>query len=349
MLNIKRLLTVTIIGLILCTFSSIALAQRVVIYNWTEYIPVGVIEEFEQQTGITVEYNTFESNESMYQKVLNNQNTSYDVIVPSNDYVSKMAAEGLLQKLNHQLIPNLVHLDPDLLNQAYDEGNQFSVPYIWGSTGIGINTKKIDIIDVTGWQNLWDRRWKDSLLLIDDMRDVFHMALKVNGHSANSQDPIEIKQAYELLKQLMPNVRLYNSEAPRLPFMANHVDLGMMWNGEIIMAQKESNNIKYIYPSEGAALWMDSFAIPKTAKNITAAHAFINFLLKPDIAKRTVEELGYATPNKSALELLDDDIKNNSIIFPPRHVIKNGEFHQDLGASINLYNRYWQMLKTKSQ
>ena len=323
--------------------------NRVVVYNWTEYIPTGVIEEFEEQTGISVEYNTFESNESMYEKIHKKQGSGYDVIVPSTYYISKMATEGLLQKLDHKQLPNLVHLDPTLLDKPYDKGNAYSIPYIWGVTGIGVNTKAININDISSWQDLWQRRWKDSLLLTDDVRGVFHMALKINGHSANSQNPIEIKQAYELLKRLLPNVRMYNSDAPRMPFLAGHINLGMMWNGEAVMAQKEQKTIKFVYPKEGAALWMDSFAIPKGATNVKAAHAFINFLLKPEIAKQTVEYIGYATPNKTALDLLDENTRNNSIIFPPKHIVEQGEFHQDVGDSINLYNRYWQMLKAKSQ
>lgn len=320
--------------------------QKVVVYNWTEYIPEGVIEEFTKQTGIEVDYNTYESNEVMYSKIKIQKAKGYDVIVPSTYYISKMAKEGLLSPIDHNKLSNLKHLDESLLNKAYDPENKYSTPYVWGSTGIGINTDEVDPSSITSWQDLWDVKWKNSLILTDDVREVFHMALRINGHSANSQNPDEIKQAYELLKTLMPNVLVFNSDAPREPYLAGDVNLGMIWNGEVIMAQEDEEAINYIYPKEGVALWVDSFAIPAGAENKEAAHKFINFMLRPEIAMRTVEYIGYATPNKTAIGMLDQETRDNQIIFPSQNIIKNGEFHQDIGDAVELYNKYWEMLKT---
>ncbi|WP_221801086.1 extracellular solute-binding protein [Oceanobacter mangrovi] len=322
-------------------------ADKVVIYNWSEYIPDGVLEEFTEATGIEVEYNTYESNEVMYSKIKIQNAKGYDIVVPSSYYISKMAREGLLAKIDQSKLSNLKHLDTSLLNKPYDKGNQYSIPYTWGSTGIGINTDEIEKSSITSWNDLWDSKWLGSLLLTDDVREVFQMALAIQGHSANTRDPKEIEQAYQLLKTLMPNVLTFNSDAPREPYMAGDVNLGMIWNGEVIMAQEEMPEIDYIYPSEGVILWVDSFAIPANAEHKDAAHQFINFMLRPEIAARTVDYIGYATPNKDALELLDEETRNNPIIFPSQAIISKGEFQEDVGDEATaLYNKYWEELKT---
>lgn len=320
--------------------------DKVVIYNWSEYVPEGALEEFTAETGIEVEYNTYESNEVMYSKIKIQNAKGYDVIVPSSYYISKMAREGLLAKLDHSKLPNMDHLYGTLLDKPYDPGNQYSLPYTWGSTGIGINTDDIDKNSITGWKDLWDSKWENSLLLTDDVREVFQMALAVQGHSANTRDPQEIKQAFELLKKLMPNVLTFNSDAPREPYMAGDVSLGMIWNGEVIMAQEEMPEIQYIYPKEGVILWVDSFAIPANAENKDAAHQFINFMMRPDIAVRTVEYTGYATANKTAIRQLDPETRGNPTIFPTWEVINRGEFQEDVGDEATaLFNQYWEELK----
>jgi len=331
--------------LIFCAVSAQA-AEKLVIYNWSEYLPEGVLEQFTKETGIAVDYTTFESNEVMYSKLKLLKGKGYDVVVPSTYYIAKMSKEGLLQPLDKSKLPGIKHLNPALLDKPYDPGNQYSVPYMWGSTGIGINTEAVDKKSITGWADLWDPKWKGKLLLTDDVREVFHMALRINGHSANSTNPDEIRQAYEKLKQLMPNVLVFNSDAPREPYMAGDVDLGMIWNGEVIMAQEEMPDIDYIYPREGAIFWVDSFAIPAGATNVAAAHKFIEFMMRPEIAKLCSEEIGYATPNLDGYKLLDEKTRNNKIIFPDDATVANGEFQTDVGDALALYNEYWQKLKT---
>jgi spermidine/putrescine transport system substrate-binding protein len=180
------------------------------------------------------------------------------------------------------------------------------------------------------------------------MREVFHMALKLDGHSTNSKNPEEIKQAYERLKTLMPNVRVFNADAPREPFLAGDVNLGMLWSGEAKMAQDENPNIHYIYPKEGAGFWIDSFVITSGAENVDNAHKFIDFMLRPEVTKKVVEELGYSTPNKVAKALLEDEILSNPIILPPDEALSKAEFQQDIGdEAVTLMNSYWEKLKTE--
>jgi spermidine/putrescine transport system substrate-binding protein len=321
-------------------------ADKIVVYNWSEYMPEGALEDFTEETGIEVEYVTYESNEVMYSKLKLQKGQGYDIVVPSTYFISKMAKEGLLQKVDHNKLDNFKNLNKSLLNKPYDPNNTYSIPYLWGSTGIGINTAEIDPATITSWGDLWDPKYKSSLVLTDDIREVFHMALRLNGHSANTTDPAEIKQAYEKLKTLMPNVLTFNSDAPREPFLSGDVNLGMIWNGEAMMAQEEDANIQYIYPKEGAVFWVDSFAIPSGAANPEGAHKFINFMLKPEIAKRTVESIGFATPNTAGYELLDEATRNNKTIFPDDATVAAGEFQVDVGdEALKIYNGYWQQLK----
>jgi spermidine/putrescine transport system substrate-binding protein len=335
-----------LLGLVVFS-GAVQAAGKVVVYNWAEYIPEGVVEAFTEETGIEVQYATFENNETMYAKLQLQKGKGYDVVVPSTYLVSKMRDEGLLQPIDKSKLSNNKHLDPDMLDKPYDPGNKYSIPYLWGSTGIGVNGAAIDPKTITRWSDLWDPKWKGQLLLTDDVREVFHMALKVLGYSTNTQNSDEIKQAYEKLTQLMPNVLLFNADAPREPFLAGDVNLGMIWSGEVSMAQEEMEDLVYIYPKEGAAFWVDSFVIPSGAQNVENAHKFIDYMLRPEIAKLTVEEIGYASPNRTARGMLDESIANDPVIYPPAEVVRAGEFQKDIGEKATaLMNGYWEKLKS---
>ncbi len=343
MKNSRKFVVVTL--LILMTAASVAAAEKIYVYNWTEYLPESAIERFTEETGIEVIYTTYDSNETMYARLKLIKEDGYDVVVPSTYFVSKMAGEGMLEKLDQSLLPNLEGLDPAILDKAYDPDNNYSIPYMWGSTGIGVNTARVEET-VTSWQDLWRPQFKNGVLLQDDMREVFHMALKIKGYSSNTREPEEIEEAYRLLKELMPNVLLFNSDSPRLPYLAGEVNIGMIWNGEAWMAKQENTDIDYVYPREGANFWVDSFVIPKSARNPEGAHAFINFMMKPEVAKTCVEEYGYATPVTAALPLLEKSVRDSRIIFPPQEIVAGGEFQTDVGEALQIYQQYWQKLRT---
>ena len=259
-----------------------------------------------------------------------------------------MKKEGMLQPIDKSKLTNFKNLDPAFLNKEYDLNNEYSIPYIWGSTGIGVNTANIELASVTSWKDLWDPKWKGQLLLTDDAREIFHMALKIQGHSANTTEPKQIEQAYELLKELMPNVLVFNSDTPANPYIAGEVEFGMIWNGSTYAAQQEDSDITMVYPKEGAVFWMDSIAIPKNAKNLDAVHQLINFLLRPDVAAEVALEIGYPTPNKEAKKLLPKEFTDNKIVFPDSATVENGEFHSDVGEANVLYERYYEKLKAQN-
>jgi spermidine/putrescine transport system substrate-binding protein len=271
-------------------------SQKVVIYNWTEYIPAAVLEQFTKETGIEVEYATYESNEAM-------------------------------------------------MNKPYDPNNDFSVPYLWGATSIAVNNKDVDASKITKWADLWKPEYKGKLMIMDDVRDNFYVGLRVAGFQNNSTKEEEIKAAYEKLKTLWPSIKVINSDSPKTPLIQGNVSIGAIWNGEAYMAQQEMEDLQFIYPEEGAVLWVDSFVIPKGAANVENAHKFIDFMLRAESAKAAIEELGYAAPNTAGIALLDEALRNNKTVFPSAENIAKGSFHQDLGDTVLIYEKYWELLK----
>ncbi len=331
--------------LVLLAFSAYAKKEVVYVYNWSEYLPDQVISDFEKETGIKVIYATYDSNEAMYSKVKVLGGKGYDIIFPSTYYVNRMRKEGLLLPVNKKLLTNMKNLDASLLDKPYDPKNQFSVPYLWGSTALDVNTQYVDIKKATTYRILWDPKYKGKVMLTDDMREVFGMALRVLGYSGNETDPAKIKEAYELLRKLRPNVRVYNSDSPKIPFINGEVVIGINWNGEAFAASEENPKIKFVYPKEGAIFWVDSMCIPKGAANVSNAHKFINYIMKPEVAKLISEEIGYASPNKVAVSMLEPEIRNNPTIYPPLNIIKQGEFQLDVGDATTVYEKYWELLK----
>ncbi len=335
------------------------------VYNWSEYMPKSILEDFSKDTGIKIRYFTYDSNEEMYKKVKSSKVTSYDIIFPSTYFISKMSREGLLAKIDKSKIPNYKNLDPKLLSNDFDPANDYSIPYLWGTTGITYNTAGVygNIID--SWADLWDTRYKKSILLNDDMREVFGMTLKVLGYSTNSTDPEEIKEAYHKLLELKPNIKVYSSESQKQYYLDDEVQLGMSFNGEGFSAKKDDDNDKflklifdgelsneqekkklvYIYPSEGAIVWMDSLVISKKSKNIDNAHLFINYILKAEVAKSISQKLGYASPNTEAIELLSRSVTRNRTIYPNKEDLKNSEYQTDVGEALAIYTKYWEMLR----
>ncbi|MFD1805052.1 extracellular solute-binding protein [Pasteurella oralis] len=342
--NVIKSLALT--SLLFFTHSALA-AKKLYVYNWTDYIPSSLIASFTKETGIEVIYSTFESNEEMYAKLkLLSKNNSYDLVFPSSYYINKMVKDGMLQKLEHTKLSNFHHIPSHLLNKEFDPNNQYSLPYIYGLTGIGINAEEIDPQEITSWADLWKAEYKGKVLLTGDSREVFHIALLLNGKSPNTTKESEIKAAYERLVKLMPNVLVFNSDSPEVPYVQGEVALGMIWNGSAYLGNKENPNIQFIYPKEGAIFWMDNYAIPKTAQNVEGAYQFIDFLLRPENAKIVIERMGFSMPNEGVKALLSPEMVNNPVLFPPAEEVQKGIMQADVGKAVDLYEKYWNRLKT---
>lgn len=323
-------------------------SQVLNLYNWSEYMPQEVLTRFQEETGIEVVYTTYDSNEAMYARLkLLDESAAYDLAVPSTYYVSKMRNEGLLMPIDQSKISGFDQLDPELTSLDIDPDNQYSVPFLWGTTGIGVDAADVEGEPVTAWEDLWDERFEGRVNLTNDMREVFHMSLRVLGYPGNSTDPEQIEEAYEKLTELMPSVRTFNSDAPRMPFLEGEADVGMIWNGEAVMGRDSMESLEYVYPEEGVIAWLDSFVIPKNAKNPEAAHQFISFVLQPEIAALISEDIGYATPVLPARELLGEDVADDRASYPTQEDMVNAEFQTDIGDdALQIYAKYWEKLKS---
>ena len=326
------------------------------VYNWGEYIDEDVISQFEEETGITVVYDLFETNEEMY-PVIEAGAVNYDVVCPSDYMIQKMRENDLLAELNFDNIPNIDQIDPAYMemSQAFDPENKYSVPYCWGTVGILYNTKLLDELGVpapTKWADLWDERLSGEILMQDSVRDAFMVALKKDGYSMNSESKDELEQAKQELIDQKPLVQAYVIDQVRDKMIGGEAAVGVIYSGEMLYIQDEVANLgldydlEYVIPEEGTNLWLDSWVIPKNAKNKENAEKWIDFMCRPEIAKANFEYITYPTPNKGAFELLDEDMQNNKAVFPDIDSLKDSEVYQYLGDDTDaIYNELWKEVK----
>lgn len=297
--------------------------QKVVnVYAWTGEIPEFVVQQFEAETGIKVNFSTFESNEILYAKLRATKNPGYDVIMPSSYFVNRMHRLNILDKLDKTKLPNLKNLSPAFLHPSYDPNSEVSVPFIWGITGIFVNTKDFEANTIKKWSDLWQDRFQNQLMLLDDSREVFSMALLSLGYPANDSNPEHIKQAFLHLKKLMKNIKVFSTETVVSIIIDEDATIGMAWNGDTFKAHATNKNIQFIFPADGFVIWVDNFAIPTSAPHKDAAYQFINFILRPDVAKNIALATHFPTTNAKAHALLPDTIKNNTSIYPPDAIMK---------------------------
>jgi spermidine/putrescine transport system substrate-binding protein len=321
-----------------------AFSEVVNVYNWSNYMPDSVLTEFTQETGIQVNYAQYDSNEAMYAKLKGNPNVGYDVIFPSSFYVEKMAQEGMLLPLNKSLIPNSKELKPALMGQPFDPHNTYTLPYIWGATGIVYNDQYYRKADLKKWGDLWNPKYKNQLLLLDDEREMFNIALIKLGYSINDRNKEHIKKAYFLLKKLMPNVKVINTVSANNLFLDEDIHLGMNWNGETLQVQKENPHIHFIYP-EKFVMWIDCVAVSAHAPHPTAAMKFINFIMSAKISAQIANIQDYSPTNSKAMALMPLEKQTNPTFNPPKTVLAHAEMERSVGDSIRWYTYYWERLK----
>jgi len=327
--------------------SSLYAAENIVnVYTWSGVIPEAIIQQFEKETGIKVNFSTYDSNEIMYAKLRASKNAGYDIIEPSSYYIDRMRRQDMLERLDKTKLTHFNNLNPDFLNQIYDPHNNYSLPFIWGITGIFINKDYYDPKSITKWSDLWGKKYDNQLLLLDDSREVFSIALRVLGYSVNENNPEHIKQAYLKLKEIIPNVKLFNSDAVITMLIDEDTTIGMAWNGDLFKAQKENKNLAFVFPTDGFVIWVDNFAIPRGAPHRDNAYKFLNFMLRAEVAKAVSLNNDYPSPNLAAKQLLPLAIQANSTVYPPHEILRRGEFQTDVNDdALELYEKYWEKLK----
>ncbi len=320
------------------------------VYNWGEYMDPQVLELFEKETGISVTYDEYETNESMY-PIIAKGAADYDLICPSDYMIQKMSDEGLLEPINWSRIPNAKNIDDQYFEFArgYDENNTYSMPYLWGTVGILYNKKMVKG-PIDSWGVLWDTRYQDDILMQKSVRDAFGVALKYLGYSLNTTDEAQLDEAKQkLLEQKHSGVvQAYVVDEVRDKMIAGEAAMGVIYSGEALTCMEENEDLAYVIPKEGSNLWMDNFAIVKGAKNKENAEKFLNFLCRPEIMKMNFEYITYSVPSSKARELLPDEYKNSTIAFPTLDSLKNCEVLKYVGKDgDSLYNQKWKEIMSE--
>lgn len=320
------------------------------VYNWGEYIDQTVLDEFEEKTGIHVNYTTYASNEEMYSKIVSGA-ASYDVIIPSEYMISKMINEGLLEEIYpEKTIPNYKHIGEKYRGLSYDPDEVYSVPYTWGTVVIVYNTKYVDEEDVKDQSIdlLWNEKYAGNILMFDNPRDAFALAHVKLGHSMNTTDPDDWYEAAEELKKQKPLVQAYVMDQIFDKMLNEEAYIAAYYAGDAMTMIEENENLAAYVPKEGANMFFDSMCVLKGAKNKEGAKEFINFMCETDIAKRNAEAVWYAIPHTEAYEALDPEQRDDPLVYPSQDILDKCEVFINLNEeTLILQSELWINLKTQ--
>lgn len=313
------------------------------IYTWAEYVPQDIIDRFEEETGIRVNYTNFEANEEMLAKLETSGGGEYDIVIAS-DYIIKIAAdEGLVMEIDKEKVPNYLNIDPIFQNFFYDPENTLTVPY---GPGIPLLVYDPSVVtcDITGYESLWDPSLQDSVALMDSERVVMGMALKTMGQSFNTEDLDVIRAAGDKLMELAPNVRVLSQNQTQDFLLSGEVSAAFLFTSQVVLALNQDPDLKVVYPEEGLGFGVDAAFIPSQAPNSDNAHAFLNFILDGEVGAEVSQQTYYLCPNKASYEYLPEEFQKSLVISADD--IPNGEFIQDVGAeATSLHEEIWTEFK----
>ncbi|MFZ0964362.1 MAG: extracellular solute-binding protein [Terriglobia bacterium] len=328
------------------TWTAGAQLPQLNIYIWSSYISPRVIHGFEREYHCRVNYDLYDSNEALLTK-LQAGNVDYDLVVPSDYMVEILLRQGLLAPLDKERLPNAwANTDPRFLELPFDPHNDYSVPYAWGTTGLAYRADLVSE-NIDSWNALFDPRFAGHILLLDDTREVFGMALKKLGYSLNSTDPGQIKQARDLLLRQKPLVKGYNSSNFEQDLAAGDAWVAQAYNGNMTFVMRDEPRIRYIIPKEGCTISVDCACIPRHAPHPQLAEDFINYFHRPEVAARFVNDCGFNTPSRYDQREIDPWLLSNPAVFPDPAALNRCEFMRDLGPAISLYDRYWTEIKAR--
>lgn len=315
------------------------------VFIWSNYLPESVIKEFESRYEVKVNIELYDSNEAMLAR-LQSGSASYDIVVPSDYMVKVLRGQNLLEEIDRESLSNFSNLDPRLVGLAHDSDNRYSVPYLWGTTGIGYLKDKIEG-PVDSWSIFWDARYRDRMAMLDDVREVIGAALRRMGKSINTTDQSEINQAGTMLREQKPLVKAYDSGGFDQLLLSGDAWLVQGYNGQIAKAGLEDKNIAYVIPKEGGTIYVDSLSIPRNAPNRELALQFINFVLESQVAATISNETGYATANFAARAFIKPELLSNEAVYPSTEILEKCEFIVEVGEAINFYDRVWTEIKSQ--
>ena len=321
--------------------------KRLNLFIWSEYLPKEVIDEFTRRTGIAVRYDLYDSNEAVLAK-LESGVADYDLVVPSDYMVRILIHLKLLRPLDKSRLRNLGNLDPRFLDKSFDPGNAYSLPYVWGTTGYGYDKTKSGGVAEDSWAPLFDPRNKGQILMLDDMRECFAVALKYQGHSLNSTDPAVLKQAADLLEKQKPLVKTYNSGDYENILAAGDVWFSHGYNGQLAkVVASDPKRFAYVLPKEGATLWIDSVCLPAGARNVASIYAFLDYILEPEVNAKIVNGIRYASANAAARRFIDPAILADPAVYPSDEALARCELVEDIGDATTILDEYWTEIKAQ--
>jgi len=316
------------------------------VYNWGEYISNGddgcldVISEFEKRYNIKVNYTNFETNEELY-NILTNSNSSYDVIIPSDYMVSKLRQEGLLQKIDFNNVPNYKNIMDNYKSSSYDPTGEYSVPYSWCVVALGYNKKMIEEGSIKGFSDLWNEQYKGKILMFNNSRDAMAIAMQMCDPPINpgqqSFTKEDIDRATEKLVEQKPLLKKYVMDQVFTEMEQSQAAIAPYYAGDIYYMMDNNEDLTYCLPKEGSNLFVDAMCIPQNCQNKEYAELFINFMCEPEIALANAEYIGYATPNKEAYEMLDEEVKNCDLVYPPQEYLDKCYTFSNIPNDIYVY------------
>jgi spermidine/putrescine-binding protein len=307
-------------------------------------------ECFELVSGIKVNRDEYSANEEMYAK-LSAGGSAYDLVQPTDFIVSLMVRQNLLQELDHSKLPMLKNFDPNYLDFAFDPGNKYTIPYQAGTDAIVYNSATVKTVPKS-FADLWNPEYAGRMVFLDDSRAVIGATLLTLGYDVNTKDPAQLDAAKKKLALLVPNIKLFDSDSPKTALIAGDVDLGLTWTGEAFLAQKEKPSIQYVYPTEGAIIWQDNWAMPKDAPHADAAYAWLNYTNQGNVFWMMLRDFPFTNPNKAALDYAKDNQKTlydaymaSPITNTPLEEIKKAHRIDDVGDALPLYDQIWTEIK----
>ena len=318
------------------------------VYNWGEYIDESVLEDFEAATGIHVNYQMYDSNETMYGKIAGG-GADYDVVIPSDYMIARMIEEDMLEPLNFDNIPNFEDVDPELKNPEYDPENLYSVPYMWGLMGVIYNTTMVDEADLGSWDLLWNEKYSGDIVMIDNSRDAIGIALKRLGYSYNTTDTAQITEAVDTLVAQKPILQGYVMDEVFGKMEGANAAIGTYYYGDYLTMLENNPDLGFYIPEEGTNIYVDAMCILKDAPNKENAEAFINYMCSTEAGLKNCEEIWYSTPLMSVREALDPEVSSDPLAYPDETIMAQCESYAGLPQEIlDLYDSEWTRLKSTS-
>lgn len=326
-------------------------SKEINIFTWTEYVPADIIDCFGLVYGVDVNVDYFSSNEELYTKMsLSADANPYDVIHPSDYMIKVLIRDGILQSLDKTKLSNSKNLDKGLVG-AYGDTVDYIVPYQMGTQAIVYNSETVTD-PPKSWADLWSPEYEGRIVAVDDSRVIIGMALLTLGYEVNSTDETQLEEAKQKLIELMPNIRLFDSDSPKSPLLAGDVDLGIVWNGEAFLAQQENPAFEYVFPEEGSIIFYDGMGIPANAPHPDISYAWFNYLMQGDVFWLTLADYPYTNPNRAALAFAKEyhpelykTYMESPITNTPLAVFRVGHEVEDLGNALSLYDQIWTEIK----